>query len=67
MRDLWNTISKYPTFIAGIALGLLANTLKSMLPFLKNPVTAIALSGLLFGGIAFVGFTLRAMLALDAP
>ena len=67
MRDLWNNISKYPAFLAGITLGLLANALKGIVPLLKNPVTLIAVIGFTLGSIGFISFTLRAMLALDAP
>jgi hypothetical protein len=33
-------------------------------PFFQNPVTAIALVGILSGGFIFLFFTLRAMLGL---
>jgi len=65
MQNLWTTLSKYPLFIAGTVLGVLLNAVKPLIPLLKNPVTAIALIGVLVGGLAFVGFTLRAMLGLN--
>jgi hypothetical protein len=65
MKDLWNTISKYPVFIIGSLLGVFLNATKPLVPLLRNPVTAIALVGLFLGGLAFVGLTLRAMLGLN--
>jgi uncharacterized membrane protein len=64
MQNFWNTISKYPIFILGTILGVFLNALKPLQPFLKNPVTAIALIGAFLGGFAFITFTLRAMLAM---
>ncbi|NJP12199.1 MAG: DUF751 family protein [Leptolyngbyaceae cyanobacterium RU_5_1] len=65
MQNFWNTISKYPIFVAGAILGVFLNAVKPLLPLLKNPVTAIALIGACLGGLAFVSFTLRAMLGLQ--
>lgn len=62
MQNFWNTVSKYPYFIAGVILGVLFNAVKPLLPLLKRPSTAIALVGVFLGGFAFIGFTLRAML-----
>lgn len=65
MENFWNTISKYPVFVAGAILGVFLNAIKPLLPFLRNPVTAIALIGSFVGGFAFIAFTLRAMLGLQ--
>jgi hypothetical protein len=65
MKDLWSTLSKYPAFIIGALLGVFLNAVKPLVPLLKNPVTAIALVGVFLGGLAFIGFTLRAMLGLN--
>jgi uncharacterized membrane protein YvlD (DUF360 family) len=62
MQSFWNTVSKYPVFIAGVILGVLLNAVKPLLPLLKRPTTAIALIGVVLGGFAFLGFTLRGML-----
>lgn len=66
MQSFWNTISKYPIFLAGALLSVFLGAVKPLLPFLKNPVTAIALIGLFVAGFAFLSFTLRAMLGLQA-
>ncbi len=65
MQAFWNTISKYPVLIAGTMLSLFLGATKPLLPLLKNPVTAIALGGVVIGGFAFLTFTLRAMLGLQ--
>ncbi|QZZ22695.1 DUF751 family protein [Leptothermofonsia sichuanensis E412] len=66
MQNLWNNVSKWPLFVLGAILGVFLNAVKPLVPLLKNPVTAIALIGIMIGGVAFVGFTLRAMLGLNA-
>lgn len=66
MQNFWNTVSKYPAFVAGVILGVFLNAIKPLAPLFKNPVTAIALIGLLVAAFAFVGFTLRAMLGLGS-
>lgn len=66
MQNLWNNVSKWPLFVLGAILGVFLNAVKPLVPLFKNPVTAIALIGILVGGVAFVGFTLRAMLGLNA-
>lgn len=66
MQNLWNNVSKWPLFVLGAILGVFLNAVKPLVPLFKNPVTAIALIGIMIGGVAFVGFTLRAMLGLNA-
>lgn len=65
MQNLWNNVSKWPLFVLGTILGVLLNAVKPLVPLFKNPVTAIALVGIVVGGLAFVAFTLRAMLGLN--
>jgi hypothetical protein len=65
MQNLWNNVSKWPLFVLGTILGVFLNAVKPLVPLFKNPVTAIALVGILVGGLAFVAFTLRAMLGLN--
>lgn len=65
MQNLWNNVSKWPVFVLGTILGVFLNAVKPLVPLFKNPVTAIALVGIVVGGLAFVAFTLRAMLGLD--
>ncbi len=65
MQNLWKTVSQWPLFVIASILGVFINAIRPLQPLLRNPVTAIALIGLLVGGLAFVGFTLRAMLGLS--
>lgn len=65
IQDLWNTVSKYPKFVIGVIFGVLLNAFAPLMPLFKRPVTAIALVGVLVGGLAFVSFTLKAMLGLN--
>lgn len=65
MQNFWNTISKYPIFLAGAILGVLLNAVKPLTPLFQRPVSAIALIGMALGGLVFVGLTLRAMLGLS--
>lgn len=64
MQDFWENISRYPRYFITIILGVFLNFLAPLVPLMKRPVTAIALIGLLLGSLAFVTFTLRAMLGL---
>jgi uncharacterized membrane protein YvlD (DUF360 family) len=64
MEKFFDTVSKYPAFVAGTILGVFFNAIKPLLPFLKNPITAIALIGLFVSSFVFVAFTLRAMFGL---
>jgi hypothetical protein len=64
MQNFWNTVSKYPVFIAGVILGVLLNAVKPLAPLMQRPVSAIALIGIALSSLALVGFTLRAMLGL---
>ena len=65
IQDLWSTVSKYPTFLVGVILGVILNFIRPFAPLFKRPVTAIALVGLMVGAVAFFSFTLRAMLGLN--
>ena len=65
MKSFWDTISKYPVFVAGAILGVLLFAAKPLLPFFKNPVTAIALVAACVAAFTFLTFTLRAMLGLQ--
>ena len=66
MQSFWNTIAKYPVFLAGALLSVFLGAIKPLLPLFKNPITAIALVGVFVGGFAFIAFTLRAMLGLQS-
>lgn len=66
MQNFWDTVSKYPVFIASVILGVLFNAVKPLAPLMQRPITAIALVSMAIAGFTFLGFTLRAMLGLDA-
>lgn len=65
MGDLWNTVSKYPRFLAGVMLGVILNGFAPLLPLFKRPVTAIALTAMLVALLSFFVFTLKAMLGIE--
>ncbi|BAB77586.1 DUF751 family protein [Anabaena sp. FACHB-709] len=58
----WDNVFRYPRYLITIVLGIFLNTFEPLFPLLKRPVTLIAILGLLVGGLAFMTFTLRAML-----
>lgn len=60
----WENVFRYPRYLISIVLGIFLNTFEPLFPLLKRPVTLIAVFGLLVGGLAFITFTLRAMLGL---
>ena len=66
MQNFWNTVSKYPVFVASVILGVLLNAVKPLAPLMQRPVSAIAIIGMTLAGIAFVSLTLRAMLGLHS-
>ncbi len=65
MKDFLINISRYPRYLIALILGIFWNAVEPLVPFLKRPVTAIALVGLFLGGLSFLTFTLRAMLGLS--
>ncbi|MCM0590485.1 MAG: DUF751 family protein [Gloeotrichia echinulata IR180] len=62
----WDNVLRYPRYLITIVLGIFLNTFEPLFPFLKRPVTLIAILGLLAASLAFMTFTLRAMLGLSA-
>ncbi|BAY22076.1 hypothetical protein NIES2100_18390 [Calothrix sp. NIES-2100] len=58
----WDNVFRYPRYLITILAGIFLNTFEPLFPLLKRPITLIPLIGLLFGSLAFVTFTLRAML-----
>ncbi|MDZ8050510.1 MAG: DUF751 family protein [Aulosira sp. ZfuVER01] len=61
----WDNVLRYPRYLITIIFGIFLNTFEPLFPLLKRPVTLIALIGLFFGSLAFITFTLRAMLGLN--
>lgn len=66
MQDFFNNVSRYPRYLISFTLGVLLSAFSPLLPLFKRPSTAIASVAFLIAALAFVAFTLRAMLGLDA-
>ncbi|NJK40684.1 MAG: DUF751 family protein [Acaryochloridaceae cyanobacterium SU_2_1] len=66
MLDFIKNFSRYPKYLIAIVLGIFWNLIKPMKGFLQNPLTALALLGLLAGGTMFLTLTLSAMLGLTS-
>ncbi|WP_017306847.1 DUF751 family protein [Spirulina subsalsa] len=64
MKDFWENVSRYPRYFITFTLGIFFSIFGWLKPLLKNPVSAIALFGIVFGGGMFVLLTLRGMLGL---
>ncbi|MGB7412799.1 MAG: DUF751 family protein [Thermosynechococcaceae cyanobacterium] len=64
MSDFFKNVLLYPRFLAGIMVGMILFVLKPLQPYMKRPVTAVALVGLFVGSFMFITLTLRAMLGL---
>jgi hypothetical protein len=66
MQDFFQNVSRYPRYLISLTLGIFFAFFGWLKPLFKNPVTAIALVGLLIGSLFFTVFTLKAMLGLTA-
>ena len=64
MQEFIDNLLRYPKFLIGLILGIFLASLERLRPMLNNRVTMIALVGIVLGGLAFLFFTLRAMLGL---
>ncbi len=64
MDGFWENVLRYPRYMVSLILGIFIFAYDQVKPLFKNPVTGVALLGLLIGGFAFLYFTLRAMLGL---
>jgi len=62
MGDFFQNVSRYPRYLITISLGVLYTFVQPLIPLFKNPVTATAITVFLLAGLAFIAFTLRAML-----
>ncbi len=65
MQDFFQNISRYPRFMISLIAGIIWFFLEQFKPFLKNPVTAIAVVGFFVGGFALLYLTLEAMLGIS--
>ena len=66
MQDFFENVSRYPRYLISLILGIFFALFERLNPLWKNPLTAIALAGMLAGIFAFLYFTLEAMLGLNA-
>ncbi|MGG6294693.1 DUF751 family protein [Leptolyngbya sp. AN02str] len=66
MQDFFNNVSRYPRYFISFTLGVLYTFLQPLMPLFERRSTAIAAVFLLVSAFAFLAFTLRAMLGLDA-
>jgi len=64
MQDFFQNVSRYPRYMISLIAGIFWFFFEQLKPFLKNPVTAIAVVGLLVGGFAMLYLTLEAMLGI---
>jgi hypothetical protein len=65
MKEFWDNVFLYPRYFISFTLGIFFFLFEQVQPLLKNPVSAIALTGILIGGFFFITFTLRAMLGFS--
>jgi hypothetical protein len=62
MEDFFQNVSRYPRYFISFSLGVLYTFAQPLIPLFQKPATAIATSIMLLAGLAFIAFTLRAML-----
>ena len=65
MDGFWENVSRYPRYMLSLILGIFFFFWEQIKPLFKNPVTAIAIIGLMVGTFSFLYFTLQAMLGLN--
>ena len=65
MQDFFENVSRYPRYLISLILGIFFALFERLKPLFENPLTAIALVGMLVGIFAFLYFTLEAMLGLN--
>jgi len=65
MSEFLENVFRYPRYLIALTLGIFWNAIAPLAPLLKRPSTAIAVIGLVLGGLSFLTFTLRAMLGLN--
>ncbi|GAB4364639.1 MAG: DUF751 family protein [Elainellaceae cyanobacterium] len=66
MQEFFQNVSRYPRYFISFTLGIFFAAVSPLMPLFKRPSTAIAAIACLVAGFAFISFTLRAMLGLDA-
>lgn len=63
-ENFWENVSRYPRYMLSLILGIFFFLFEKIKPLLTNPVTLIAVLGLIIGTFAFIYFTLQGMLGL---
>ncbi|MFN3362025.1 MAG: DUF751 family protein [Pseudanabaenaceae cyanobacterium] len=66
MKDFFLNVSRYPRYLISIMLGVIWFALQPLAPFLKKPVTAVALISATISATICLVLILRAMLGLDS-
>jgi hypothetical protein len=66
MKEFLQNLSRYPRFLITVSLGIFFVFFDWIKPLFKNPVTGVAVVGMLIGGFAFLYFTLEAMLGISS-
>ena len=64
MGEFLENIARYPRYLISFSLGIFFFLFSWLKPLLKNPISAIALVGILISIFLFFFFTLKAMLGL---
>lgn len=62
MQDFFKNILNYPKYLIVVVVGLFTFAIQPLLPFLKNPITAIALISASISSFMGLYFILKAML-----
>lgn len=65
MGEFFENVLRYPRYLISFSLGVFFSVFGWLKPLLKNPVTAVALVGIVIGGFMFLFFTLQAMLGIS--
>lgn len=66
MGEFFENVARYPRYLISFSLGVFFSVFGWLKPLLKNPVTAVALVGIVIGIFIFLYFTLEAMLGLNS-
>lgn len=64
MKEFFDNVFRYPRYLIALILGIFFALFERIRPMIKNRTAAVALAGFVVSAIAFVFFTLRAMLGL---
>jgi hypothetical protein len=64
MGEFLDNIARYPRYLISFSLGIFFSFFGWLKPLLKNPISAIALVGILVGVFLLLFFSLKAMLGL---